>query len=672
MLKSKIAVIILAAGVGKRMHSNIPKVLHTIGGKAIIIKSLSAVEPLQPTQTIIVASPTNINQIKKEAGDKYTYVIQKQPLGTADAAAAALEKISKKISNVAIMYGDDTAFYKPQTLSSVVIQHQKTKAVITFITLDRENPSGLGRIIRQNGKLSAVVEEKDANAEQRKITEVNDGFYIFEKQWLMSNLPNVKPSKATGEYYLTDLIGLALAQKLKVETYRLEDSTQWHGINTQEELKRANLKAEITKEKIHFMGMAGAGESAVAALSALNGFDVSGCDSNPDSSYTKNLNLKITKGHDVSHLRGITKLIISPAVSLLNPKNPELNFARKNKIPTLTWQEFQGKFLQKDKFVIAVAGGYGKSTTTAMISKILADADYDPTCVIGAKLIDWDKNFRFGNSKYYVCEADEYNNNFLNYEPDLAIILNLAWDHPDFFKSKADLIGSYKKFISNIKKNGTLVIGLDKDLANIAFIRHDINVIKVKDFGSLKLSIIGDFRKENSDAALTVAQLLKIDLPKAKKSVSQFKGLGRRLEYKGKVTNCKIYDDYAVQPYTVVKTANALRDKFPNSRIALVFEPHTYSRIETFFEEFTTSLKNVYFDQILITDVFAAREKGDPSKLSRKLVNSVGASSQYTGTIEDSAKYIAKNLANYDIVLTMGAGNVYKLYDLISDEKKAT
>ncbi len=667
---NKISVIILAAGIGRRMRSDIPKVLHKIGNKPIIVKALETIDKINPAQTIVVASPTNIKELKKEAGEKYNYAIQKLPLGTADAAAAGLTKVNPGSTSVAVIYGDDSAFYKPRTLNSVISQHQKTEAVITFITLYVDNPSGLGRIVRQNGKVTAIVEETDANPEQRKIREVNDGFYIFDKKWLSRNLVKIKPSKLTGELYLTDLIELALSQNLNVQTFILKDSNQWHGINTPQELEIANEKAQRLGENIHFIGVGGAGESAVAALSGSFGYKISGCDINGDSPYLKNLNIKFFTGHEPSHVKGITKLVISPAVSLLNPNNPELSYARKNKIPILTWQEFQGKFLQNNKFVIAVAGGYGKSTTTAMTSKILDDAGFDPTCVVGAKLISWGRNFRSGNSKYYVCEADEYNNNFLNYYADIAVILNTAWDHPDFFKSKQDLIDSYRKFILNIKKNGTLVIGFDKDLNKIASTaRSDVKVVKVKDFGKLNLKIIGDFRKENSDAALTVAQLLKIDPLKAKISVEQFNGLERRLEYKGKLENTQFFDDYAVQPYTILKTTVALKEKYPKSRLLLVLEPHTISRVKTFFEDFANSLKNTKADKILITDVFGAREKGDFTTLSKSLVKAVGSRAAYGGDISKSASQIRKNLADYDIVLTMGAGDVYKLYDLISEQK---
>lgn len=429
---------------------------------------------------------------------------------------------------------------------------------------------------------------------------------------------------------------------------------------------------------IHIMGIAGAGAAAVAGIAKGFGYNVTGCDISPNSPYTENLDINIEKSHHANHVKDIDMLIVSPAIEKTDPENPELQTASGLNLPILSWQEFQGKYLQRDKFVICVAGAYGKSTTTAMTSQILIDAGLDPTCEIGAKVIEWNSNFRVGKSKYYVCEADEYNNNFLNYHPDIAIILNLGWDHPDFFKTKESVLESYKKFIANIKPQGTLVIPsshsggrrpIESDRDAIASLQHDarpdIKVAKVDDFGKLNLSIIGDFRKENANAAVAVAEVLGINTTIARRAVQNFKGTGRRLEYKGEKKGVKFYDDYAVQPYTVLKTANALKQKFARQKVTLVFEPHTFSRINTFFDEFLKSLKDSKVDEILITDVFAAREIGDKKELAQKLANALGAKAKYTGSIEQTATNIKKHLKNFSVVCSMGAGDSYKLYDLV-------
>lgn len=661
-MKNKFAVIVLAAGLGKRMKSDLSKVLHPIAGKPMLSRTISMLLKVGPSQIVIVSSPNNFEKIKRSFNKKADIAIQDLPLGTADAAKSGLNSVYQNLQTVAVVYGDDTAFYHPQTISGVFAAHLAKHATVTFVTVTKENPQGLGRIVRKNNKLVAIVEEKDATGAQKQIKEVNDGVYFFNKTWLEKNITKISPSRVTGELYLTDLIAFALTHGEKVETYHLQDASQWHPINTPEELEAANQKFD---KRIHIMGIAGAGAAAVAGIAKAYGYYPTGCDLNPNSSYVKNLDIHIQKGHDKSHLASIGMLVISPAVTKLDPNNPEIKEARRLKIPVLTWQEFQGKYLQKDKFVIAVSGAYGKSTTTAMISKIVSDAGLDPTCEIGAKVLDWQSNFRVGSSKYFICEADEYNNNFLNFSPDVAVILNLGWDHPDFFKNKEAVLKSFKKFIENIKRGGYLVATREV-IGAIGATRKDISVVRVEDFGSLDLSIIGDFRKENAQAALTVAKVLGLDLEKAKGSVAAFTGLGRRLEYKGKIKDVEVYDDYAVQPYTIKTTASALKAKFPDKKVVLVLEPHTFSRITTFFDEFVKSLKETSVDKILITEVYPAREKGDRKKLSIELSQEIGAEAVFSGSLAKTAAYLKQNIANFDVVLTMGAGDIYKLYDLLA------
>ena len=661
--KLPFAVIVLAAGEGRRMESKLSKVLHRIAGKPMIVRTIETLKRVNPYEIIIVANPQNLVAIKKEIPQDVKYTIQKSPLGTADAASCGLKLVDKNMLTVAVMYGDDSTFYRPETILEVFKHHQDSDATLTFVTVKKDDPTDFGRIVRKDGKVVSIVEEKDTSAVQKKINEVNASLYFFDKRWLLQNLTKIKPSPVTSELYITDLIAIATGDNQKVETFPLGDENEWQSVNTKEELLAVNLNFQ---KRIHIMGIAGAGAAAIAGIAKATGFEVTGCDLNPKSPYTQNLKIKIRSGHNPSHIEDIGMLVISPAVLKFNPKNQELKYAKEVQIPILTWQEFQGKYLQKDKFVICVAGAYGKSTTTTMIAKTLTDLGKDPTCEIGATVLEWQQNFRVGKSNYYVCEADEYNDNFLNYQPDIAVVLNLDWDHPDYFKTKKQLFGSYKKFVSKIKKNGTLIIPNTWNFTQLTkFIRKDIKVIKIGDFGKLDLSIIGDFRSENANAALTVAKVLGLNITKAKKSIENFKGIARRLEYKGEVNDVKVYDDYAVQPYTVLKTANALEEKFKDKKVVLVFEPHTFSRIKTFFNDFVKNLKKSRVDKILVTEVYAAREKGDRSKLAQKLAQSVGPKATFTGSLKETAMYLKNHLADFDIILLMGAGDVYKLYEML-------
>ena len=163
-----------------------------------------------------------------------------------------------------------------------------------------------------------------------------------------------------------------------------------------------------------------------------------------------------------------------------------------------------------------------------------------------------------------------------------------------------------------------------------------------------------------------MASLLNLDLSRARRSVEQFKGTGRRLEYKGQIYGVKVYDDYAVQPYTVLKTANALEEKYKGKRIALVFEPHTFSRIRVFFGEFVKSLSQLKADSVFITEIYAAREQEDSQKLAKLLTNAVGEKAVFSGSVEKTAQYLKKHLKEFDVVLSMGAGRVYKFWDLLN------
>lgn len=549
----------------------------------------------------------------------------------------------------------------------LAIASQMYEAFTKSLTTRIKPAYGIKVILKSLDQNKVIVTEDIRSLAKEKLKAV--GLYNFFDRIITST--EIKIMKPSGKYYDYLLKKYSPEEILAVgddwqKDLRIPQELGMQVLFIEKEQDLQKLKRIKLQKRIHIMGIAGAGAAAVAGIAKGYGYNVSGCDISPDSPYVKNIKIDIASGHSPNHLENIDMLVISPAVEKRDPKNLEIKKALKMKIPIMTWQKFQGEFLQKNKFTITVAGAYGKSTTTAMIAKIATDLNLDPTCEIGAKVLDWNANFRVGKSKYYVCESDEYNNNFLNYYPDVAVVLNVAWDHPDFFKTKEELFSSYQKFIENITKNGILIIAQGKKLQQLAKgARKDIKVVKVKDYGKTNLKIIGEFRQQNAEAALTVAEVLRLDIGKAKSSLASFTGVGSRLEYKGQIKGVKFYDDYAVQPYTILKTADALKAKYKNKKVLLVLEPHTFSRIETFFKDFTTSLKKSKVDRIYVTDVYVAREKGDKIALSRKLANAIGAKAKYTGSVGKTAKHIKKRIGNYNVICAMGAGDSYKLYDFV-------
>src|SRR3989304_2759387 len=192
------------------------------------------------------------------------------------------------------------------------------------------------------------------------------------------------------------------------------------------------------KKRVHFIGIGGSGMSGVALIAKAQRYGVSGCDINIDTPYIKkikDLQVPIFKGQDQKHLNGIDILAVTPAIFFQNADNPELKEGKKRKI-VMTWQEFLGKYLQKGKKVVCIAGTHGKSTTTAMAALLFEKAGLDPRVMIGATVNEWGANYRVGKSDVFITEADEFFDNFLNYHPDVIILNNIEFDHPDYFKDE--------------------------------------------------------------------------------------------------------------------------------------------------------------------------------------------------------------------------------------------
>ena len=451
------------------------------------------------------------------------------------------------------------------------------------------------------------------------------------------------------------------------------------------------------KKNIHFMGIGGSALSGVAILAQSQGFKVSGCDSAKKTAYFDPLlkrGIKPLFGHNKSHLEGIDILAVSVAVLVSNPNHPEIKEAKKRGI-LMTWQEFLGKYLQKDKFVIGIAGTHGKSTTTALIGLTLEMANLDPTVEIGAIMPRWQAPVRIGKSKYFVCEADEFNCNFLNYFPSVIIINNIEMDHPEFFKDFGHFKDSFKKFIKQIrppkvlivneeskgikevlkemegwlKENKVKVIGYfieDKfdfpfDLeyqANILKMSPSSTVFKVgKDEFNLKL--LGKDNVYNALGALALVFELKMNVSSLKKSLSIFNGLERRFELLGEEKGIKVFDDYAVHPRAVFSTLKAAEQKYPESRIWAVFEPHQFSRLSLFLKEFASVLSLA--DKVIVIPVFKGREKDNGLIRAEDLVKKIGKKARYIDSFEKIVEEIKAKGKSGDLVIVFGAGKSYLL-----------
>lgn len=234
--------VVLAAGRGTRMKSKLPKVIHTICGRPMISYSLENLRNAGVINLVPVVGYKR-NLVLREISRHLNFVVQEKTLGTGDAVRRALALVDSKARNVLVINGDDSAFYKPQTIKNIIEMHESSNSVITFVSLIREDPTGLGRVIRNSdGGLKSIIEEKDATEAQKKIKEVNDGLYIFNQKWLRNNINKLIKSPASGELYLTDLLKIAIDKQRKISIYKLPDSKEWQGINTPSQLLEAEEK----------------------------------------------------------------------------------------------------------------------------------------------------------------------------------------------------------------------------------------------------------------------------------------------------------------------------------------------------------------------------------------------------------------------------------------------
>ncbi len=417
--------------------------------------------------------------------------------------------------------------------------------------------------------------------------------------------------------------------------------------------------------KIHFLGIGGSGTSAAAAIAKSQGHTITGCDTQPINEFTINFDKEILlTGHSPEHLAEIDLLVITPAITSLDPHNPELEKAREKNIQILTWQEFMGQNLMKEKTVIAVCGTHGKSTTTAMIGLMLEEAGLDPTVELGAIVPKWGTNFRIGKGKYFVVEADEFNDNLLNYHPEITVVTNIEMDHPEYFKSFEQLKTSFKKFFLQTKKY--IVANIADE--NIAYILKDVmkeSSLTCLDYSKnefqFSLKVPGEYNIINAKAAQQVGLILGIDSESIKNTLTQFEGIGRRFEYLGEFKGAHVYTDFGHHPTEIKVTIQAAREKFPKEKLWLFYEPHMFSRTKALFDDFVKVFRKLPADEIIILDIYPSREVDTGMIHSEQLVQATNKNNVQYNNPEHLRETLGKEIKKGDVLFFMGAGDIDKL-----------
>jgi len=450
---------------------------------------------------------------------------------------------------------------------------------------------------------------------------------------------------------------------------------------------------------IHFIGIGGVSMSGLAEILISEGYKVSGSDMNnsPTLDRLRALGSNIYIGHSKENIKDADLVIYTDAISM---NNEELKEAINKNITTIDRATFLGALMSNYKSSIAVSGTHGKTTTTSMIATILNNSDKDPTILLGGQLDEIGGNVKLGSKDILLTEACEYKGNILKFFPNIAVILNMEEEHLDYYKNIDHIIDTFIQYSNNIKTDGYLVINIDDKNAKKVIENTKAKVItfginnkadysaenisfdskgypsfmlnnKCKSLYPIQLSVMGIHNIYNALASIAVAEILDIPIETVTNSLKMFKGTHRRLELKGYINGIKIIDDYAHHPTEIKASLKALRNITDNN-IWCIFQPHTYTRTKLLLDSFSEAFSDA--DKVIIPDIYAAREKDNGLVHSKDLVNALiekGVDAKYISSFENIEDYIMNNAKKGDIVVTMGAGNVYKIgEDLLNSNKK--
>ena len=442
---------------------------------------------------------------------------------------------------------------------------------------------------------------------------------------------------------------------------------------------------------VHFIGIGGISMSGLAQILLKEGFRVSGSDArqSPLTSKLCEMGALISCPQSAENVTSNIDVVVYTAA--IHPSNPEFVEATRKGLPMLTRAELLGQIMDNYRQSIAVAGTHGKTTTTSMVTTILLAADTDPTISVGGILKDIGGNIRVGNSAYFLTEACEYTNSFLNFHPKYSIILNIEAEHLDFFKDLSDVRSSFHKFAGNTSSDGYIFInGEIEDYEEItAGLPANVITYGLKDtfdyyakdisynemgcasftlmkgdtpVTSISMQVPGLHNVSNAVAASALALTIGISKEDVASGLHAFKGTDRRFQLKGTLPNgVTVVDDYAHHP-TEIKASLTAAKNYPHQRIVCVFQPHTYSRTKAFLHDFAKALSLA--DVVVLADIYAARETDDLGVSSRDILNdlcSLGTEAYYFETFDEIEQFLLKNCINGDLLITMGAGNVVNI-----------
>ena len=454
-----------------------------------------------------------------------------------------------------------------------------------------------------------------------------------------------------------------------------------------------DIKSLDKNASIHFVGIGGISMSGIAEIMLKRGFKVSGSDRSKThiTDRLEKLGAVVYEGQRAENVNGASLVVYTAAVK---SDNPELTAAKEASVPTMNRAEFLGSLMKEYPEAIGIAGTHGKTTTTSILTHALLKAGTDATVSIGGELDLIGGNVRAGNSSYFLTEACEYTNSFLSFFPKIAVITNIEEDHLDFFKNIEEIRESFLKFALLTKGKGAVIACGDDENIKLALEGHGLNLhyyglsedaeytaanIVYSDglpsFDVLKngivithidLSVPGEHNIKNALASIAVCVELGLDLDVCAEGISEFYGTKRRFERKGTLNGAVLMDDYAHHPTEIKATIEAAK-RLKKSKIRVVFQPHTYSRTRTLWNDFVKCFDGV--DELILADIYPAREVFDGVTKSENLANDIkehGTNVIYIDSFDKIISYLNATASENELIFTMGAGDVVKIAEVLA------
>lgn len=452
-------------------------------------------------------------------------------------------------------------------------------------------------------------------------------------------------------------------------------------------------KALAECKSVFFIGAGGINMSSLAIITKRRGYRVGGSD-RTRTELTERLEacgIEMHYAHDESNLDGYDAVVYTVAIS---PDNPEYVRAGREGLLCVSRADYLGYIMTGYKNRIGVCGMHGKSTCTSMCAQVFMDADTDPTVLSGAELASMNGAFRIGGENYFIFEACEYMDSFLDFNPTIAVILNIEMDHVDYFHSMEQIRRSFAAFASLTGKNGYAVANADSENVRLALGGYEGKIItfgvandadfravnlhyrkgkpdfdvlyKGKPFCHVTLCVTGEHNVYNALAACASAFLCGIAPQKISEGLENFHGAKRRMEMKGTLNGADVYDDYGHHPTEVKTTLDGVA-RMGYKNLWCVFQSHTYSRTAELFGDFVKAFESA--DNVIFADIYAARETDTLGMSGSRLAEAVGKKAAYLGGNKEIADYLNKNVQSGDVLVIMGAGDIYKIFDLLNIEE---